>query len=131
PGFANDALPITLLGACQRVDSVRVMEILNYDTYDQGTVLFDTMGFAKPLDHQPLILIPGVLTMAWGAVVKVIAAALGVEIEEIRETHEKRAADAAFRVAAGEVPAGTQAGLRFEVQAIVHGKPKIVLEHVT
>jgi hypothetical protein len=131
PGFANDALPIALLGACQRVDSVRVMEILNYDTYDQGTVLFDTMGFARPLEATPLILIPGVLTLAWGAVVKVIAAALGVEIEEIRETHEKRAAASAFRIPAGEVPAGTQAGLRFEVQGIVHGKPKIVLEHVT
>jgi 4-hydroxy-tetrahydrodipicolinate reductase len=131
PGFANDALPITLLGACQRVDSVRVMEILNYDTYDQGTVLFDTMGFAKPLDATPLILIPGVLTMAWGAVVRVIAAALGVEVEEIRETHEKRAADSTFRIPAGEVPKGTMAGLRFEVQAIVHGQPNIILEHVT
>jgi hypothetical protein len=94
-------------------------------------VLFDTMGFAKPLDHTPLILIPGVLTMAWGAVVRVIAAALGVEITEIRETHEKRAAGSAFRIPAGEVPAGTMAGLRFEVQGIVHGKPKIILEHVT
>jgi 4-hydroxy-tetrahydrodipicolinate reductase len=107
------------------------MEILNYDTYDQGTVLFDTMGFAAPLDHTPLILIPGVLTMAWGAVVRVIAAALGAEVEEIRETHEKAAAETTFRIPAGEVPKGTQAGLRFEVQAIVHGKPKIVLEHVT
>src|SRR5258706_9588207 len=131
PGFANDALPITLLGACQRVDSVRVMEILNYDTYDQGEVLFDTMGFAKPLDHTPLILIPGVLTMAWGAVVRVIAVALGVEIEEIRETHEKRSVDETFRISAGEVPAGTQAGVRFGVQGLVHGKPEIILEHVT
>lgn len=131
PGFANDALPITLLGACERVDSVRVMEILNYDTYDQAQVLFETMGFAKPLDHTPLLLLPGVLTLAWGAVVRVIAAALGVEIEEIREAHEKRATDKPFSIAAGEVPAGTTAGLRFEVQGIVRGRPAIVLEHVT
>ena len=69
PGFANDALPILLLSACEKVDSVRVMEILNYATYDQPTVLFDTMGFAKPMDHTPLLLIPGVLTMAWGSTV--------------------------------------------------------------
>jgi len=131
PGFANDALPITLLGACERVDTVRVMEILNYDTYDQAQVLFDTMGFAKPMDHTPLILIPGVLTIAWGAVVRVIAAALGVEVEEIREAHEKRATDRAFEIPAGPVPAGTMAGLRFEVQGIVRGRPAIVLEHVT
>src|SRR4029453_17453941 len=32
---------------------------------------------------------------------------------------------------AGRVPAGTMAALRFEVQAIVNGRPAIVLEHVT
>jgi 4-hydroxy-tetrahydrodipicolinate reductase len=131
PGFANDALPLTLLSACERVDSVRVMEILNYDTYDQAEVLFGTMGFAKPLDHTPLLLLPGVLTIAWGAVVRVIAAGLGAEIEEIREVYEKRPAPEDFTVPSGPVPAGTMAGLRFEVQGIVAGRPAIVLEHVT
>ncbi|HEY8514720.1 MAG TPA: diacylglycerol kinase [Candidatus Binatia bacterium] len=131
PGFANDLLPITLLNACQRVDSVRVMEVLNYDTYDQAQVLFETMGFAKPLDHTPLLLIPGVLTIAWGSVVHVLAAALGVELEEIREKHERRPAERAFDVAAGHVPQGTTAALRFEVQGIVRGRPAIVVEHVT
>src|SRR5262245_42405740 len=37
PGFANDALPIMLLSACERVDSVRGMEILDYATYYQPT----------------------------------------------------------------------------------------------
>ena len=73
PGFANDALPILLLSACERVDSVRIMEILDYATYDQPTVLFDTMGFAKPMDHTPLLLVPGILTLAWGPVVYAIA----------------------------------------------------------
>jgi 2,4-diaminopentanoate dehydrogenase len=131
PGFANDALPILLLSACERVDSVRVMEILDYATYDQATVLFDTMGFAQPLDHTPLLLIPGVLTLAWGPVIHAIAAALGTEVEDIRETYEKVPADTAFTVPSGPVPAGTMAGLRFEVQGMVRGRPAIVLEHVT
>jgi len=131
PGFANDALPILLLSACERVDSVRVMEILDYATYDQATVLFDTMGFAQPLDHTPLLLIPGVLTLAWGPVIHAIAAALGTDVEDIRETYEKVPADRAFTVPSGPVPAGTMAGLRFEVQGMVRGRPAIVLEHVT
>jgi 4-hydroxy-tetrahydrodipicolinate reductase len=131
PGFANDALPLTLLSACDRVDSVRVIEILNYGTYDQAQVLFETMGFAKPLDHTPLLLIPGVLTLAWGSVVRVLAAGLGAELEEIREVYEKRPAPESFTVPPGPVPAGTMAGLRFEVQGIVHGKPAIIVEHVT
>jgi len=38
---------------CERIDSVRVKEILNYATYSQPEVLFGTMGFGKPLDHTP------------------------------------------------------------------------------
>jgi hypothetical protein len=107
------------------------MEIVNYATYNQPEVLFETMGFAKPLDHQPLLLIPGILSLAWGGVVKQLAAGLGVEIDELRETHTKVPAPHAFDIPPGHVPAGTMAGLRFEVQGIVNGRPAIVLEHVT
>jgi 2,4-diaminopentanoate dehydrogenase len=131
PGFANDLLPLTLLGACERVESVRVMEILNYDTYDQAEVLFETMGFGQPLDSTPLLLFPGALTLAWGGVVAMIAAGLGVELDEIRETSERRPADTSFDIAAGHVEAGTTAALRFEVQGIVNGRAAIVVEHVT
>jgi hypothetical protein len=131
PGFANDLLPIALTSACERVDSVRVLEILNYDTYDQPEVLFGTMGFAQPLDHTPLLLFPGALSYAWGGVIGQIAESLGVEIEEIRETHEKASLDHDVKLAVGDVPAGTMAGLRFEVQGIVGGRPAIVVEHVT
>jgi 4-hydroxy-tetrahydrodipicolinate reductase len=131
PGFANDSLPLLLMGACERVDSVRVMEIVNYATYDQPQVLFETMGFAKPLDHEPLLLVPGVLALAWGPVVRQLAAGLGVELDDIRERHERRAAPATFDIPSGRVPAGTMAALRFEVQGIVRGRPAIVVEHVT
>ena len=131
PGFANDTLPLVLTGLCERVDAVRVMEIVNYATYDQPEVLFETMGFGKPLDHAPLLLLPGVLGLAWGPVVHQLAAGLGVEVEEIREQHERRAAATAFDIPSGHVPAGTMAALRFEVQGIVGGRPVIVVEHVT
>ena len=131
PGFANDLLPIVLTSISQRVDSVRVMEILNYETYDQAEVLFGTMGFGQPLDATPLLLLPGVLTLAWGPVVEVIAAALGVELDEIREVHERVPADGTFTISTGTIEAGTTAGLRFEIQGIVGGRPAIVVEHVT
>jgi 2,4-diaminopentanoate dehydrogenase len=131
PGFANDLLPLTLLGFCERVDSVRIMEILNYSTYMQAEVLFETMGFGKPLDHVPLMLLPGSLTYAWGGVVEMIAAGLEVELDEIKETQERRPADKTFEIALGTVEAGTMAGLRFEIQGIVGGRPAIVVEHVT
>ncbi len=69
PGFANDLLPLVLTGTCEYVDTVRVMEIVNYNTYAQPEVLFGTMGFGQALDATPLLLVPGVLSFAWGGVV--------------------------------------------------------------
>ena len=131
PGFANDLLPLALLGACERVDTVRVMEILNYATYDQPQVLFETMGFGQPLDGTPILLLPGILSMVWGPVVQQLAAGLGVAVEEIRELHEKATLGHPVEAAGRTVEPGTQAGLRFEVQGVVGGEPRIVLEHVT
>jgi hypothetical protein len=131
PGWANDILPLLLTSTCERVDRLRVMEIVNYRLYEQPTVLFDTMGFGKPLDAKPLLLIPGVLSFAWGGVVKVLAAGLGVEVEELREVHERRPAPEKIDLGFGVVEQGTTAALRFEVQGIVGGEPRIVVEHVT
>src|SRR5439155_687056 len=54
-GVANDLLPLTLSGLCERWEEVRILEIINYAPYDQPQVLFETMGFGKPLDHTPLL----------------------------------------------------------------------------
>ena len=98
------------------------MEIVNYATYAQPTVLFDTMGFGQPLDATPLLLIPGVLSFAWGGTVKALAAGLGVEIDELREVHERRPAPEKIDLGFGVVEEGTTAAMRFEVQGIVDGE---------
>ncbi|MCP4436248.1 MAG: diacylglycerol kinase [Actinomycetia bacterium] len=131
PGWANDLLPAVLTGTCEYVDRVRVMEIVNYATYAQPQVLFDTMGFGQPLDATPMLLVPGVLAFAWGGVVRSIAAGLGVDIEELEEVHERVPAAERIDLGFGVVEAGTTAGIRFEVRGIVGGEPRIVLEHVT
>ncbi len=131
PGYANDLLPLALLGCQERVDSVRIAEILNYEHYDQPEVVFDTFGFAKPLAETPMLLLPGVLTFAWGPVVHALADALGAPLDEIREDSERVAVDHDLESALGPIPAGTAAGLRFELQGIVAGEPRIFIEHVT
>ncbi len=131
PGFANDILPLTLSGLCERWEEIRILEIINYATYNQPTVLFDTMGFGKPLDHTPLLLTPGTLSFAWGGTVRLLADGLGVALDEIRESYERRPATKPITVGAHVVAPGTVAALRFEVQGIVRGTPRIVVEHVT
>ena len=60
-----------------------------------------------------------------------IADALRVELDEIRQLHELALAEESFELPYGKIEAGTQAGLRFEVQGIVRGEPRIIVEHVT
>ena len=131
PGFANDWLALVVTGIAERIEQVRCMEILNYATYDQAMVLFDIMGFGRPLDDTPLLLHPGVLTTAWGSVVQQLARGLGITLEGITEHVERLPAPETFTVASGTIGAGTMAALRFEVRGMWQGRPVIVLEHVT
>lgn len=131
PGFANDLIPLALAGTCQSIEQIRCMEIINYDTYDSATVMFDVMGFGKPLDELPMLLQPGVLSLAWGSVVRQLAAGLGIELDEVKETYVREPAPEDFDIASGHIPKGSAAALRFEVQGIKDGKVAVVLEHVT
>ena len=132
PGFANDALPLVLSGICEQIEEVRVAEILNYSTYNQAMVLYDIMGFGRPMDEVPMILQPGVLTMAWGSVVRQLAAGLDVELEgDLVEWYERVPAEETFEIDAGTIEAGTVAGLHFELRGMRGAKAAIVVEHVT
>ena len=110
---------------------MRCLEILNYNTYDQGMIVFDVMGFGKPMDDIPMLLEPGILTMAWGSVVYQIAAGLGVELDDVEEFYERLPATESFDISSGRIEQGTVAGLRFEVRGKVGDKAVVVLEHVT
>lgn len=131
PGFANDLIPFALAGTCQRIEQVRCMEIADYATYDGTVVMFDVMGFGKPLDELPILLQPGVLSIAWGTTIRQLAAGLGIEVDDITESFEQEPAPEAFDIAAGHVPQGSVAALRFEIRGMVEGRPAIVVEHVT
>jgi hypothetical protein len=131
PGFANDWLPLVLTSVSERIDEVRCFELLDYSTYDSPTVMFDVMGFGKPMDETPMLLMPGVLSLAWGSVVRQIAAGLGIELDEIKETVIKLPAPDTFEIASGTIAEGTMAALRFEVLGMYRGRPAVVLEHIT
>ena len=60
-----------------------------------------------------------------------LAAGLGVEIDDITETFEQEPAPEAFDIAAGHVPKGSVAALRFEIRGMVKNTAVIVIEHVT
>ncbi len=132
PGFANDVLPLVLTSLSQRIDEVRVMEICDYSTYYQPVVMNDLFGFGKPMDQPGFLFAPGILSMAWGSVVRQIAAGLGVTLDEpLTEQVDRRPAEVDTESVSGDVKAGTMGAVRFQVIGAVDGVPRVVLDHIT
>ncbi|HEY9311782.1 diacylglycerol kinase [Williamsia sp.] len=132
PGFANDVLPLAMTSLSKRIDEVRVAEIADYSTYYQPMTMTELFGFGKPMDTQSMLWMPGVLSLAWGPVVRQIAAGLDVTLDEpLIEKIDRRPAESDYDIASCHIGKGTMAAVRFEVIGTVNGVPRIVLEHVT
>jgi 4-hydroxy-tetrahydrodipicolinate reductase len=128
PGFANDLFPMTLMGLCSEVRQVRALEILDYINYEGDYE--DEMGIGRPPEFVPLLEHTDILVMSWGATVPMMAHAVGVELDEITSTWEKWVTDRPIRTAKGLIEVGEVAGIRFTINGIVRGEPRICLEHV-
>ncbi|QYJ03707.1 hypothetical protein KUV85_15465 [Nocardioides panacisoli] len=132
PGFANDVLPLVMSSLSQRIDHLKVSEIADYSTYYQPVVMRDLFGFGQPLDFAAMLWEPGILTTAWGPVVRLLADGLGVTLDEpLLEEVERRPAPRAVETASVDVAEGTMGSVRFRVVGTVGGEPRITLEHVT
>ncbi|WP_205473907.1 dihydrodipicolinate reductase [Nocardioides sp. SYSU D00038] len=131
PGWGNDLLPVLVGSLAGTVEQVRCLEVFDYSTYDAPGSVRDLVGMGHPMDYDPPMVLPGVPSMVWGGQVRLVARALGVELDEVRETLERRPLEHDVTNAMGLFEAGTQGALRFEVQGVVDGEPVIVVEHVT
>jgi hypothetical protein len=132
PGWGNDILPVLISGLASTIDQVRCQEIFDYTTYDQPDSVRFLVGMGQPMDEEPPMVAPTIPTMVWGGQLRLIARALGVELDDIVETVDRRALDETVENAAmGTFEKGTQGALRFEVMGMVGGEPRIVVEHIT
>jgi hypothetical protein len=131
PGFAADHLPLVLMTQSNVVESVHAYEIGLYDDYAVADIMMDGLGFGRPLDFQPFIGFPGAIAGEWQGQLRLVADALGAEVQEIREFFDRRATDRTFDVAFGTVEAGTCAAVRMKAIGVVDGRERIVIEHVT
>jgi 2,4-diaminopentanoate dehydrogenase len=130
PGFVNDLVPFALAGTCRHIEQVRCMEIADYASYD-GAEVMHYMGFGRPLDEVPMLLQPGILSIAWGTAIRQLAAGLGIDVDEITESYQREPAPEDFDIAVGRVSTGTLAALQFEIRGMVNGQPAVVIEHIT
>jgi 4-hydroxy-tetrahydrodipicolinate reductase len=130
PGWSGDVIPLALASACERVDSVRVSELMDYSTYPDPDFTGVYFGYGRPLDFAAPLLQPGMIKGGWGGMVLMVADALGIRLDEIREEHERLPAPETFETAMGKIEKGTCAAVRFEVQGMVDGRPMVVAAHV-
>lgn len=130
PGFVGDHLAVVLATQSDEIVSLRTQEIFSYADYGNEFLMRDVFGFGMPLDTTPLMELGGSQLMAWGPPVMYVADALGVELDEIRETYDRRATDRDLDVAIGTIAAGTCGAIRMETIGVVAGRDAIVIEHV-
>jgi len=132
PGWALDILPILLSGVSAGIEELRVQEIFNYALYDAPDVVRNVIGFGGPMESTPLMLLDVALQMVWAPMVRILAEALDVELDAVATEVERRPLERTIDVPGmGTFDAGTQGAFRFEVQGIVGGVPRLVVEHVT
>ena len=128
PGFANDLFPMTLMGLCAEVRTVRASELLDYTNYEGD---YDSeMGIGRPPEFRPLFQHSGVLVLAWGGTVPMIAHAARIALDEITTTWEKWVTPTERKTAKGVIEPGHVAAVRFTINGVYRGETRIQLEHV-
>jgi len=131
PGFALDLLPAVLSGVCQEIREIRIVENFNYEHYDQPDAVRNLIGMGGSMSDTPPMLLPIAMEGVWGGAIRLLADALDLEVSEIRTSVERHALEESVTNGMGVFEAGTQGAFRFEVQGIVDGEPKLVVEHIT
>jgi 2,4-diaminopentanoate dehydrogenase len=130
PGFGSDQLALLLTTQSKKIRCIKATEVALNDHYPVADVMMNGMGFGHPLDFEPLMKTKGFIEMAWAAPIHLMAEGLGVQIEEIRGSLDRRLTDRDIEVAFGTVKAGTCGAVATRAAGVVNGREAIVIEHI-
>ncbi|WP_280508435.1 dihydrodipicolinate reductase [Nocardia flavorosea] len=125
PGFVN-LLAIVSAGICDRVDKVTVTEAADTTFYDSPATE-RPVGFGRPIDHPGLQAMTAEGTAVFGEAVRLIADALGVELDEVRCDAEYARTTADLDLGSWTIPAGCVAGVFASWKGIVAGRTLVEL----
>ncbi|GAA0616545.1 diacylglycerol kinase [Sporichthya brevicatena] len=125
PGFTADVLVLQFASLCRDVRSVRVAEAMNVASYRTKW----RSGLGNDIRSDGETYRPGHIARGWTGTMRLLADGLGLELDDVREVRHVAAAGREFEVAAGRYGPDDIAALHFEVQGIVAGEPRLVVEH--
>ena len=109
PGFA-ELLAIVSATICDRVDKITVNEAADTTFYDSPATEIP-VGFGKPIDHPDLQAMTAQGTAVFAEAVRLIADALGVELDDVRCEAEYAQTTADLDLGSWTIPAGCVAGV--------------------
>jgi len=89
------------------------------------------MGFGKPMGSVPPRFVDGVCAKWWVPNLRLVADALGVELESTNFLWETHPTIEPIDTAIGRVEAGTIGATYWELQGIVRGRPMITVHYVS
>ena len=116
PGFA-ELLAIVSAMVCDRVDKVTVNESADTTFYDSPETE-KPVGFGPPIDHPDLQAMAAKGTAIFGEAVRLVADALGIELDDVRCEAEFAQTTADLEIASWTIPAGCVAGVYISWQGI-------------
>ncbi len=125
PGFA-ELLAIVSAMVCNRIDKVTVNEAADTTFYDSPETE-RPVGFGRPIDDPELQQMATKGTAVFGEAVRLMADALGVELDEVRCVAEFAQTTADLDLGSWTIAAGCVAGVYISWQGVVGGKTLIDL----
>ncbi|MFC4050712.1 dihydrodipicolinate reductase [Actinomadura syzygii] len=131
-GFMADLLPLVLTRLSSRIGHVYVRECADFSRYPSWQMVHRMIGFGKTEEAYLRALRPARTAMRalYSESLHLVAAGLGVDLDEVDMDVEHRLAGTDLVTAAGPIPRGTVAAARWTFSGLAAGRPVITIEVV-
>ncbi|CAA0124507.1 2,4-diaminopentanoate dehydrogenase [Mycolicibacterium vanbaalenii] len=132
PGFTMDMWPLHMSRLCGRIDHLHAIEVVDMTRYPSFHMVREIMGFGLPPDAPSAIdaHMGDVHESAFYLSMRMIADGLKVELGDVEYSREVAVTDEPISIAAGEIPAGTVAAVKFHYRGFINERPAITLEWI-
>jgi hypothetical protein len=128
PGGITELLPLTVSSLTRNVRHVRAEEFSDIRVYRAELVVREVMLFGKSPQEAKTSPMLDLLGFGFGQSIDMLAAALGMRLDERKATtHEMAVATAPIETPVGVLAPGTVAAQRFAWQGLVKGVPVITV----
>lgn len=132
PGFMADLMPLVLSRLARQITHVYARECSDFAGHPSWRMVHHMVGFGKTEEAYARSLRPArtMMRAGFGESLHLVAAGLGLDLEEVDVDVDYKLAGVDFTISAGRIPRGTVAAARWTFSGLVGGHPVITVEAV-